>query len=89
MAHPIKDIKYTLKWAAEKLTSNKKTIKIDIQDAEADNLIAILNFEMFPQAQYKVVDDIFRAIKLETWEFYEDITVEFSNIKPRLTKKNM
>jgi len=39
--------------------------------------VAILEFKMRRTAQHKVVDDIFRMVKLQTWEFYQDITVQF------------
>lgn len=88
LPHPTKDIEDTLRQIAGELTCDKSTIQINIE-GERERLVAILYFEMPTQAQNKVVDEIFRVIKMYAWEFYYDLSVSFSRTKPKYAKSRL
>ena len=68
----------SLKYAALKLTNNKKSIQMDIHPKN-DRYALITNFTMKTAAQYKVVDNISRTFKFELWDLagYQDMIIEF------------
>ena len=72
-------IEAALQAAGEQLTSAADSVSVQVcsTDPPTVSRIAVLEFEMRRAAQYKIVDDIFAAVKHFAWEFYEDITVRF------------
>jgi hypothetical protein len=73
--HPPERVQEALRAAGERLASATDTVSIQVHATKPP--IAILEFEMPTEAQYKVVDKIFSTVKFYAWEFYEDITVRF------------
>ena len=87
-SHPKKDVERALISAAKKLTTERKRIKVVFPEKDSEEVI--LQFWMPDKAQYKVVDDVFEAVKMSCIDFYEDIVVSFENDrkrKPRSRKK--
>ncbi len=73
--------KFSFKKAKSEMEDNSETIKINIENGEP--LIAILEFEMPTQAQYKVVDKIYKKVKFWAWDFYQDISIGFAKSNRR------
>ena len=73
--HPRQEVEAALRAAGERLARKAESVSVKMDPAAP--AVAILEFEMRRTAQYKVVDDIFRIVKLQTWDFYQDITVQF------------
>ena len=87
-SHPQKDVEEALVYAARKLTTERKSIRVEFPEKNPKQVI--LRFWIPDKAQYKVVDDISEAVKMYCWEFYEDITISFKNDrkrKPRTRRK--
>lgn len=77
--HPKKDVERTLKYAASRLTTLKKSIKVEFPE---DNQV-VLQFWMPDKAHYKVVDDISEEIKMSCWEFRQESIIYFENDRKR------
>lgn len=67
-----------MKIAAQKLTNNKRSIQVSIQDAE-ENYAVVTDFTMKTTAQYKVVDNISREFEFWTDNIkgYQDMIIQF------------
>ena len=73
--HPQDEIEFALRAAGKQLALTANSVSIRMGPAER---VAILEFEMRRTAQYKVVDAISEAVKHWAWQFYQDITIRFS-----------
>jgi hypothetical protein len=76
---PRDEIESALRAAGERLALREDSVTVDVRPTEppTESRIAILEFEMRRAAQYKVVDDIYGAVKFWAWAFYEDISIRF------------
>jgi hypothetical protein len=72
-----------LKSAASRLTNNKKSITVRVNE-QGDRFSLVTNFTMKTAAQYKVVDDI--SDEFEFWTFdlqgYQDTSISFPSKRP-------
>jgi hypothetical protein len=88
-APPIKKNLDGLKSAAARLTNNKKSITVRVNE-QGDRFSLTTNFTMKTAAQYKVVDDI--ASEFEFWTFdlqcYQDMSISFPNKYPNISEFN-
>ncbi|EKU97915.1 hypothetical protein Lepto7375DRAFT_7172 [Leptolyngbya sp. PCC 7375] len=68
----------SLKAAALNLTNDKSSINVTTNQT-ANHHTLITDFTMRTTAQYKVVGDIDKAFKFQTWDFedYQDMTIQF------------
>jgi hypothetical protein len=86
---PIKKNLDGLKSAASRLTNNKKSITVRVNE-QGDRFSLTTNFTMKTAAQYKVVDDI--ASEFEFWTFdlqgYQDMSISFPNKRPNSSEFN-
>ena len=73
--HPRKEVEAALRSAGKELALTADSVSVRMDPAEPQ--IAVLEFEMRREAQYKMVDEVFKAVKSWAWAFYEDITVRF------------
>ena len=78
-SHPQEDVETVLQYAATKLTSVKDSIKIAFPEKNK----VLLQFWMPDTAQYKVVDEIAKQIKMACWQFYQDSVISFKNDRKR------
>jgi len=75
MPHPSDLIEDCLRAAGRELATVADSVSVQVR--ATDPPTAVLEFEMFREAQYKVVDRISRVAKRHTFEFYEDSTIRF------------
>ena len=73
--HPRKEVEAALRAAGKELALTADSVSVSIDPTEPR--IAVLEFEMHQGPQYKLVNDVFKTVKIWAWAFYEDITVRF------------
>ena len=75
--HPGDEIEAALRSAGEQLALMPDSVSVEVHPTQqsAQPRIAVLAFEMRRAAQYKVVDDIYRTVKVCAWQFCEDIDI--------------
>lgn len=78
--YPKKETERALAYAARKLTAQKESIKVEFPENKEQ---VILQFWMPDKSHYKVVSDIFDAVKMSCIEFCKDIVVSFENDRKR------
>jgi hypothetical protein len=76
---PREEIESALRGTGKRLASREDSVTVEVHptDPPTELRIAVLEFEIRRAAQYKAVDEIYEAVKLGAWAFYEDITIWF------------
>ena len=80
-SHPQEDVEAALVYAAQKLTTERKSIQVEFPKDNPEQVI--LRFWIPDKSYYKVVDEISEAVKMACWQFYTDITIYFDNDRKR------
>ncbi|MGB7086367.1 MAG: hypothetical protein WBD47_12495 [Phormidesmis sp.] len=68
----------SLERAALNLTNANNSVQVEESQDDKHHILAVM-FTMKTAAQYKVVDEISREFKSETWNFegYQDMSIQF------------